>query len=412
MSRLKQDYEKQLNRKNKRHSTFDSVRDFDKLLSERDSLRELSKAFRHVLAELLKYVANCENDLTETLFDEVQRLLSSNRTLDENALEDFTLNTSLLNETSKLRMIPDVQNLLEVVEDPCLVQFVSDKNSDNSDDFDLRECLERLRSEASYILHLSEEVVKKHESKDSRLSFSSEKEKHDSEHEDVLKEVTQQHKFIRVNSLNEQQLPTHQSSLAVQQHSHDLCSLPPDLNKYYLDNNSCTTNNASELNFQLVELKNRLIKSENDRVRLQHELEHTITRNSELGQELQHLRDQLSQLNSLNHMEYNEGYGMGSMKSPQRLSHSENSSSSFALLQEKARNILSTPTQKQQNNDSTVVLLQMIEDFCREGDKVVECGKKDREDLQSQVSFQTFYLELLDCKCKHAFNIVKFDESK
>ncbi|XP_065360074.1 thyroid receptor-interacting protein 11 isoform X6 [Calliphora vicina] len=385
MSRLKQDYEKQLNRKNKRHSTFDSARDFDKLLSERDSLRELSKAFRQVLSELLKCVANCENDITENLAEEVQRLLSCNRTLEEQALEDFTLNTSLLNDTlntSKLRMIPDVQSLLEVVEDPSLIQYVSEKNTDTTEDFDLKDCLERLRSEASFLLHLSEEVVKKHDSKERRESFSSEREKHDSEQEDGLK-VQQQRKFIRVNSLNEQQLPTHQSSLI--QQAHNLSSLPPDLNKFYLDNNSSSTNNASELNFQLVELKNRLVKSENDRVRLQQELEHTISRNSDLGQELQHLRDQLSQLSSLNNVEYNEGYGLGSMKSPQRLSHSEHSSSSFALLQEKARNILSTPTQKQQGNDSTVQLLQMIEDFCREGDKVVECSKKDREDLQSQV---------------------------
>ncbi|XP_046808677.1 golgin subfamily B member 1 isoform X9 [Lucilia cuprina] len=386
MSRLKQDYEKQLNRKNKRHSTFDSVRDFDKLLSERDSLRELSKAFRQVLSELLKCVANCENDLTENLAEEVQRLLSCNRTLEEHTLEDFTLNSSLLNDTlntSKLRMIPDVQSLLEVVEDPSLVQYVNEKNADTSEDFDLKDCLERLRSEASFLLHLSEEVVKKHDSKERRESFSSEREKHDSEQEDGLKMQQQQRKFIRVNSLNEQQLPTHQSSLI--QQAQNLTSLPPDLNKFYLDNNSCSTNNASELNFQLVELKNRLVKSENDRLRLQQELDHTISRNSDLGQELQHLRDQLSHLSSLNNVEYNEGYGLGSMKSPQRLSHSEHSSSSFALLQEKARNILSTPTQKQQNNDSTVQLLQMIEDFCREGDKVVECSKKDREDLQSQV---------------------------
>lgn len=385
MSRLKQDYEKQLNRKNKRHSTFDSVRDFDKLLSERDNLRDLSRAFRQVLSELLKCVANCENDLTDTLAEEVQRLLSCNRTFEEHGLED-TLNSTLLNETlnsTKLRMIPDVQSLLEVVEDPNLVQFVNDKNFDSTDDFDLKDCLERLRSEASYLLHLSEEVVKKHDSKERRESFSSEAEKHDSEQEDELK-LQQHRKFIRVNSLNEQQLPTHQSMLI--HHTQPLSSLPPDLNKLYLDNNSSIGVNAAELNFQLVELKNRLVKSENDRVKLQHELEHTISRNSELGQELQHLRDQLSQLSSLNNVEYNEGYGMGSMKSP-RLSNSDNSSS-FALLQEKARNILSTPTQKQpNNNDSTIQLLQMIEDFCREGDKVVEGSKKDREDLQSQVSY-------------------------
>ncbi|XP_059216948.1 golgin subfamily A member 4 isoform X9 [Stomoxys calcitrans] len=391
MSRLKQDYEKQLNRKNKRNSTFDSLREYDKLLGERDNLRELSNAFRQVLAELLKCVANCENDLNDALVEEVQRLLSCNRTLEEHASEDFNLSTTLLNETlntTRMRLMPDVHTLMEVVEDPCLVQYITQKNNDNSEDFDLKDCLECLRSEASYLLHLSEDLVKKHnESNERKDSYSSEREKNDSEQEDGLK-LQQNRKFIRVNSLNEQQLPTHRSSL-IQQQAQNLTSLPPDLNRLYQDNWSSTTAggvNAVELHFQLTELKNRLIKSENDRLHLQQELDLTISRNSDLGQELQHLRDQLSQLSSLNNVEYNEGYGLGTtIKSPPRLSGSDNSSTGFAQLQEKARNILSTPTQKQQNNDSTVQLLQMIEDFCREGDKVVECSKKDREDLQSQV---------------------------
>uniref|UniRef100_A0A1I8MQQ6 Pericentrin/AKAP-450 centrosomal targeting domain-containing protein n=1 Tax=Musca domestica TaxID=7370 RepID=A0A1I8MQQ6_MUSDO len=391
MSRLKLDYEKQLNRKNKRHSTFDSIRDFDKLLSERDNLRELSNAFRQVLAELLKCLANCENELTETLMDEVQRLLTCNRTLEEHNLEDFTLNTTLLNETlntTRMRLILDVHNLMEVVEDPCLIEYITQKNNDVSEDFDLKDCLECLRSEASYLLHLSEDLVKKHnESSGRKDSYSSEREKNDSEQENGLK-LQQNRRFIRGNSLNEQQLSTHRSSLTGQ--PQNLISLPPDLSRLYLDNTSNSTAggvNAAELHFQLTELKNRLIKSENDRLMLQQELDHTISRNSDLGQELQHLRDQLSQLSSINNVEYNEGYGLGSslVKSPQRLSGSDHSSSGFAQLQEKARNILSTPTQKQTNNDSTSQLLQMIEDFCREGDKVVECSKKDREDLQSQI---------------------------
>ncbi|KAI8037701.1 hypothetical protein M5D96_009201 [Drosophila gunungcola] len=68
----------------------------------------------------------------------------------------------------------------------------------------------------------------------------------------------------------------------------------------------------------------------------------------------------------------------------------DQSSASFVALQERARHLLSSsPVKEQPSRDmanSTVTLLQMIEDFCREGDKVVECGKKDREDLQSQVS--------------------------
>ncbi|KAI8037700.1 hypothetical protein M5D96_009200 [Drosophila gunungcola] len=57
--------------------------------------------------------------------------------------------------------VPDVHSLLEVVEDPSLVQFIDSKsNEEPSEDFDLNDCLERLKSEASYLLHLSEDLHK------------------------------------------------------------------------------------------------------------------------------------------------------------------------------------------------------------------------------------------------------------
>lgn len=42
---------------------------------------------------------------------------------------------------------------------------------------------------------------------------------------------------------------------------------------------------------------------------------------------------------------------------------------------------------KAMQNASPAQLLQFIEDFCREGDRVVEENKRDRVDLQKQVSF-------------------------
>ncbi|KAI8037703.1 hypothetical protein M5D96_009203 [Drosophila gunungcola] len=69
MSRIKLEYEKQLNRKNKRHLTFDAARDLEQVICERDGLRELSKSFRSVLCRLAKCVANCEEDLNATLSD-------------------------------------------------------------------------------------------------------------------------------------------------------------------------------------------------------------------------------------------------------------------------------------------------------------------------------------------------------
>ncbi|XP_011188348.1 A-kinase anchor protein 9 isoform X3 [Zeugodacus cucurbitae] len=399
MSRLKMEYEKQLNRKNKRNSTFDSARNFEQIITDRDNLRDLCKTFRSVLAELAKCVVNCEEDINTTLLQEVQRLMGAhNRTLDEPQTTELDMNISFLNASlssnKQSRCIPDVHNLLELVEDPSLVDFVTSKSGD--EDFDLRDCLERLNAEALYLLHLSEELSKRQRRRLSSLSSGLEKIdsccEGDSDGEKSPSISEQIQRFVRTSSLNEQNLPTYKEHIKHQQ-AQLLNSLPPDLNRlrneHSMNNNvelfSTPGGNASELNFQVHELKNRLVKSETDRVKLQEELEHTIQRNSELGQELQALRDQLSQLNSLNNTDYAEGYGHGSLRSPPRAAGLDRSSSSFTQLQEKARNILSSPMQQKSNNDATVVLLQMIEDFCREGEKVMECGKKDRDDLQSQI---------------------------
>ncbi|XP_030386056.1 pericentrin [Scaptodrosophila lebanonensis] len=391
MSRMKLEYEKQLNRKNKRHLTFDSARDLEHIISERDGLRELSKSFRSVLSQLAKCVANCEDDLNATLSEEVQRLLAHSRSQEGGEDQDQTLSSSLLhtslNTSKQVRFVPDVHSLLEVVEDPSLLQFIDSKSvEEQSEDFDLNDCLERLKAEAAYLLRLSADLHHQRANASSEHLEETEKQEHElcCEAEDGLKVTAQQqqwNKFLRTNSLNDQQLGVasqRKSSDAGQGKTHS--SLPPDLQKH--------AGNASELSFQLIELKNRLIKSETDRQNLQQQLTHTIDRNAELGQELQQLRDQLSQLSSLNHTDYAEGYGLGAIKSPQSLSVADKSSASFAQLQEKARNLLSSPTQqkpREQSQNGTVLLLQMIEDFCREGDKVVECGKRDREDLQAQI---------------------------
>ncbi|XP_065721135.2 uncharacterized protein Plp isoform X11 [Drosophila suzukii] len=388
MSRMKLEYEKQLNRKNKRHLTFDATRDLEQAICERDGLRELSKSFRSVICRLAKCVANCEEDLNNTLSEEVQRLLFHSRSQDAGDDLEITLSGSL-NNTKQMLRVPDVHSLLEVVEDPSLVQFIDSKsNEEPSEDFDLNDCLERLKSEASYLLHLSEDLNKQrpHDESSEHLD-EPEKQEHElcCEAEDGLKTTAavQQPvltKFLRTNSLNDQQMGVaSQRKNSNPEAGKTHTSLPPDLQQH--------AGNASELSFQLVQLKNRLIKSEADRQNLQQQLSHTIDRNAELGQELQALRDQLSQLNSLNHTDYNEGYGLGPMKSLQEQGLDQ-SSASFLALQERARHLLSSspvkePPSRDQAN-STVNLLQMIEDFCREGDKVVECGKKDREDLQSQ----------------------------
>lgn len=69
------------------------------------------------------------------------------------------------------------------------------------------------------------------------------------------------------------------------------------------------------------------------------------------------------------------------MRSPQRQALNK-SVTSFSALQERA---------KQYFNDSNATenvtqMLQLIEDFCREGDKLIEEEKEAKRDLQEQVN--------------------------
>lgn len=102
MARVKTDYEKQLARKIKRQSTFDSSRDLDQIVTERlafvdlfnfqiivvyfcrrDNLRELSNTLRWLLCELAKYCSVCEDDLNKTFIEELAKHGVNTINLDE-----------------------------------------------------------------------------------------------------------------------------------------------------------------------------------------------------------------------------------------------------------------------------------------------------------------------------------------
>ncbi len=73
MDRLKNEYDKQFNRKQKRQSTFDTNRDLEEIVHERDNLRELCSTFRWLLSELAKCVSTCEADISISLADQLQK---------------------------------------------------------------------------------------------------------------------------------------------------------------------------------------------------------------------------------------------------------------------------------------------------------------------------------------------------
>lgn len=257
---MKTEQELQLQRRMKRHAAFDAHRDLDKIINERDSLRELSASLRFALCELAKYFTHCEDDINNTILEELQKGEGS----------EVELNLSVISSTTK-RLVtfkPDISSLIAIVEDPQLLEFIS-KSADDQLQINIVDCLERLKSEANNILGLSEALCKRNKIDDSIDKLS---DKADScEEEDGLKR-------------------SHCKSLEFYEKAHSddktddaVQSLPIFLEEV----------DVTELNQKLMELKSQLVKAEEEKKDLQKELTKVLSRSNSLEQELQDTKSQL-----------------------------------------------------------------------------------------------------------------------
>lgn len=73
-------------------------------------------------------------------------------------------------------------------------------------------------------------------------------------------------------------------------------------------------------------------------------------------------------------------YGISQLRSPQRQPANKNVTT-FSALQERAKQYFNDTG----STENVQQLLQLIEDFCREGDKLIEEEKQIKKDLQEQV---------------------------
>ncbi|XP_053660325.1 pericentrin-like [Anopheles marshallii] len=403
MARMKNDFEKQLQRKLKRHTTFDSSRGLDKIISERDNLRELSSTLRNVVGGLAKYFSVCEEDLNSTVLEELHRyqqlqqqgnesLLATDVSTDEGQLvgeADCTATESVLNVTDvsflascKLRKFaPDMSGIISIIEDPSLVEYVSAKGQSHDGDsepenisLNLEECMERLKAEAHSLLTLSERIKQKTIApKDDESDKASEK--NDScEEEDGLKRrgKSAERGLESARSFDENIVRPVAPERDGKANGATSCrSLPIDLAGLQLN---------GELNMQLHELKNRLLKSEDERKLLETELAEARSKQNSLVSELSETKQHLLELNS-QRVEFSEGYGTNAL-----LPTAQRVNNSFVELQERAKVLLgSTGTGPDQTIEDNSMLLQLVEDFCREGERYLEDEKRDRMDLQSQI---------------------------
>lgn len=306
MARIKSDSDIELQRRLKRHATFDSHRDLEQIINERDNLRDLSASLRFTLCELAKCFNQYDEDLNNTINEEFK-----NSTRDELNLSTVSSNTKRF-----LTYKPDISNLLSIVEDPKLLNFVSnpmDCQKEDSIQINIVDCLNRLRIEANNILELSEQIHERHQKSFACIEKSNDK-ADSCEEEDGLR--------------------CHYQSL-------EMCSK---------NDNNLSNKEAQSLPIFLEGINNGFGSKK-------------IIENG-----VKKFDSPMIQKET-----YTEGFGT---ISPIHKHHN-----SLKTVHAKAKELLAEPT----NFDNTVVLYQIIEDFCRETDYFIDSEKKLREDLQKQL---------------------------
>ncbi|XP_059608935.1 pericentrin isoform X2 [Phlebotomus argentipes] len=359
MSRLKTDYERQLNRKQKRNFAYDSNRDLEDIVTERDNYRELSGTLRNLLVGLSKYCVVYEEDLSKSFVEQLENV--GVNVLDE-TIQSTDGEQDSLSGSKRAKFTPDVSGILNLVEDPKLVKFISNaRDVEDANPFNLDDFLESLNTEVEYLLKLSEDLSK---SRDGVLG----KEKDDScEEEDGLKSGVRRQKITKTSSLVEHLANGEHRDVA---ETHSLPIFGP-----------IDAMRAGEISIQLHELKNRLVKSEEERKSLVAELAEVVSRHDSLVQELSAAKDHVAVLEGRRET-VSEGFGSNT-NSP--IHQNARSILSFAELQEKAKQLLNNSANVSIGDNSSVVF-QLIEDFCREGDRQQEEKKRDRDDLQAQIN--------------------------
>lgn len=387
MARMKADFEKQLQRKLKRQTTFDLGRDLDKIINERDSLRDLSSTLRSVLNEFAKYFTIYEDDLNSTVVDDLNRNSISGEDAERTLDMDVSAISNISEKRKQMKSIWDVTNLLSIIEDPSLIEYIS-KNKENrcspavsevSEQLDIQVCLEKLKSEAFSLLKLSEKFAKISCEKDDDNEKSILKNDSCEEEDGLKRSVKKKLDFISSKSFDESLL---NESRFVNGLSKGYESLPT------------TIGNKSEINIQLHELRNRLLKSEDERRTLEIELSEAISRNDSLVQEMSETKLDLQnyKLSSMGKEIFTEGYGTNHTK--------VGNCPSFIELQEKAKNMLSASVSGANMSIDNTELLHLVEEFCRESDRFMDEGRREKDELQMQVSSSTKIFIACSCMMK------------
>ncbi|CAH1116029.1 unnamed protein product [Phaedon cochleariae] len=304
------------------------------ILKERDSLKKQVSSLRNLLSELLKYFTQCEDELNNTLVDELLK-----QGFDKNVSqleEDLAVTApspssssknsdSMAMSVTRVHLTPNFGDLINMIE--MGAQQSDDDSKDISVDLknELGVCLEKLKQEANAILTLTTSMPRQSIAADPTIKTSSLEEK--------------------VTSLTRQLISETQSK--------------------------------ERLREELEETSKYAESLEKEKDRLEEDLEDAIARGNAVEGDLMQARQKIAELIENGRQEIvSEGYGEEGTK----MRGLDDTLSMLDELQEKARSMLA-----ESRSTADPTLLHLIEELCSVGERIKEESKKDRHDLIQQI---------------------------
>uniref|UniRef100_A0A6P7GD32 Pericentrin-like n=1 Tax=Diabrotica virgifera virgifera TaxID=50390 RepID=A0A6P7GD32_DIAVI len=300
------------------------------ILKERDILKQRVASMHNLFGELLKYFTQCEDELNNTLVEELLK-----QGFDKNMSQiDDELNLTRSSPTSSSKTSDSTLNITRVHLTPNFTDLINIIESSSPEEADSKDvsidvknelsvCLEKLKQEANAILCLT----------------------------------TKQPVGAILDSKNNNNLEEQITSLT----------------RKLIDE----TQLKEDLKSELEENQKYIETLEKERERLETELENVIAKENILEEDLTAAKNKIGQLLESGRKEIvSEGYGEAGVHS-QSLGDTMNA---LVDLQEKARNVLS-----QSRTSADPTLLHLIEELCRVGERIKEESYRERYDLQQQI---------------------------
>lgn len=154
VAKLKEEHHKMLNGalgRARRRSSKEGDGVEIEIIKDRDNLKKTNAVLRHLVGELMKYFTQCEDELNNTLTDQLLKY-AFDKSLSQ--IENDLGITENTNEQKRVHFTPNFNEFLEVLDNSNLTSLESKELSLDMKN-ELETCLEKLKSEANAILALS-----------------------------------------------------------------------------------------------------------------------------------------------------------------------------------------------------------------------------------------------------------------